>query len=90
MKKPQSRMLNRLDEVFNRSAVPGAVLQTLSSLAVSGNIFKTPSLPKRKSEVAENLREGSPFPTCLMALVMCHKSHVMCHKSHVMCHFDLH
>ena len=45
------------------------------------DIFRTPSLPNRKSYGAEILREGSPPP-----LVMSHMSHVMCHVSKVRCH----
>ena len=42
-----------------------------------------------KSYGAENLREGSPPPTCHVASFMCHVSPVMCYVSCVTCHVSL-
>ena len=42
-----------------------------------GNIFKTPSLPIRKSYRAEIFKEGLPAPTCHVLHVTCHMSHVL-------------
>ena len=73
-----------LKSVIKRPGVAGAVLQTTWSLTHSlrdsvilcENIFKTLSLPSRKSFGPEILREFSPPP-------MCHMSHFMCYVSYV-------
>ena len=49
------------------------------SVILCGNIFKAPSLPSRKSQGAEVLREGSPPPTCP---VLNHGDHnTMCYST---------
>ena len=47
----------------------------ISNLIV--NIFKTLSLPNRKSQVADILKKCSLPTTCHMLLVICHMSHVL-------------
>ena len=51
-------------------------------------IFRTPSLPNRKSKGADILREGAPPPTCHVSHVTCHVSCIMCHVSWVACHLS--
>ena len=50
-----------------------------------GNIFRAPSLTNHPSYGDQNLREGSPPPTCHVSHVTCHESCVMCHMSCTTC-----
>ena len=55
---------------------------------VCGNIFKTLSIPNRKSQGAEILRQCSSHTMCHVSCVMCHLSLVTCHVSYVTCHLS--
>ena len=56
------------------------LVNCLSNLVIlCRNTFRTPSLPNRRSWIAEILREGLPPSTS------CHASHVACNASHVLC-----
>ena len=44
--------------------------------------LKKPSLPNRKCQGAEILREGLPPPTCHVPGVTCHESRVTCHMKY--------
>ena len=62
---------------------------SLGETSFSLNIFQTLSIPNRKSQGAEILRECSSDTMCHVSCVMCHVSLIMCHMSPVTCHMSL-
>ena len=60
----------------------------ITSVIFCENIFRTPSLPNRKSWGADIFREGSPPTTCHSLLVKCHMSYVTCQYIHIILFLD--
>ena len=86
----------KMNHVFNRPCVAGAVLQTPSSLhrfihsfihSLSQSSFSSKSSKYQKSQTIRGSwnfeRMFSPYNMSHVPLVTCHMSYVMCHISHV-------